>query len=99
MKQTAVDWLFNRLWETPKDKFAWQSILKEAKEREKMQIERANLNGASATLLHKFELGKYYKIRLFIPGEEVRKKYPNEFVFFVNHLTFVSSDKKFNPVI
>ena len=32
MKQTAVDWLFNRLWETPKDKFDWQSILKEAKQ-------------------------------------------------------------------
>lgn len=61
MKQTAVDWLFNRLWETPKDKFTWHSILEEAKQREKMQIERANLHGASATLLHKFELGKYYK--------------------------------------
>jgi hypothetical protein len=61
MKQTAVDWLFNRLWETPKDKFTWQSILKEAKEREKMQIERANLHGASATILHRYELEKYYK--------------------------------------
>ena len=61
MKQTAVDWLFNRLWEIPKDKFSWHSILEEAKQREKMQIERANLHGASATLLHKFELGKYYK--------------------------------------
>lgn len=61
MKQTAVDWLFNRLWEIPKDDMIWNSLLKEAKQREKMQIERANLNGASATLLHKFELGKYYK--------------------------------------
>lgn len=61
MKQTAVDWLFNRLWDTPKDKFAWHTILEEAKEREKMQIERANLHGASATILHKFELSKYYK--------------------------------------
>ncbi len=61
MKQTAVDWLFNRLWETPKDKFTWQSILKEAKEREKMQIERANLHWASATILHRYELEKYYK--------------------------------------
>jgi hypothetical protein len=49
------------LWETPKDKFTWQSILKEAKEREKMQIERANLHGASATILHRYELEKYYK--------------------------------------
>ena len=61
MKQTAVDWLFTELWETPKDKLTWQSILKEAKQREKMQIERANLNGASATILHKLKLGQYYK--------------------------------------
>jgi hypothetical protein len=61
MKQTAVDWLFNRLWETSKDKLTWYAILEEAKQREKMQIERANLHGASATILHKFELEKYYK--------------------------------------
>ena len=41
MKQTAVDWLFQELWETPKDKFNWQSILKEAKQMEKEQIEDA----------------------------------------------------------
>jgi hypothetical protein len=61
MKQTAVDLLFNRLWETSKDKLTWYAILEEAKQREKMQIERANLHGASATILHKFELEKYYK--------------------------------------
>jgi hypothetical protein len=41
MRQTAVEWLFEQLWETPKDKFTWQSILKEAKEYEKIQIEDA----------------------------------------------------------
>jgi hypothetical protein len=61
MKQTAVDWLFNKLWDTPKDKFAWQIILKEAKQREKMQIEAANLNGASSAIMHKYHLGQYYK--------------------------------------
>lgn len=30
MRQTAVDWLFEQLWETPKDKFEWHSILKKA---------------------------------------------------------------------
>ena len=39
MKQTAVDWLFQELWDTPKDKFTWQMILKEAKKKEKKQIE------------------------------------------------------------
>jgi hypothetical protein len=38
MKQTAVDWLFSRLWDTPKDKFIWHSILEKAKEMEKEQI-------------------------------------------------------------
>jgi len=32
MKQSALDWLFNELWETPKDKLTWHSILKKAKE-------------------------------------------------------------------
>ena len=37
-KQTAVEWLFQQLWETPKDKLTWYSILKEAKAMEKEQI-------------------------------------------------------------
>jgi len=36
--QTAVEWLFEKLWEEPKDKLTWQSILEEAKEMEKDQI-------------------------------------------------------------
>ena len=60
-KQTAVDWLFNRLWETPKDKFDWQSILKEAKQREKMQIESAHRHGASDFILHRYKMEQYYK--------------------------------------
>jgi hypothetical protein len=38
MKQTAVDYLFEQLWDTPKDKFIWQSILSQAKAREKDEI-------------------------------------------------------------
>ena len=38
MKQTAVEWLFEQLWEEPKDKLTWQSILKQAKEMEKQQM-------------------------------------------------------------
>ena len=45
MKQTAVDWLFNRLWDTPKDKFTWHSILEEAKEMEEEQIRMAFIEG------------------------------------------------------
>ena len=45
MKQTATDWLFQQLWETPKDKFTWHGILKEAKRKEKLQIEDAFIKG------------------------------------------------------
>jgi hypothetical protein len=45
MKQTATDWMFDQLWETPKDKLAWHSILIKAKEIEKEQIEKAYYHG------------------------------------------------------
>jgi hypothetical protein len=38
MKQTAVEYLFEQLWETPKDKLTWNTILIKAKEMEKEQI-------------------------------------------------------------
>ena len=41
MKQTAVEWLFEKLWNTDKDKFTWYAILKQAKEMEKKQIKDA----------------------------------------------------------
>ena len=37
-RQSAVDWLFQELWETPKDKLNWYAILSKAKEMEKQQI-------------------------------------------------------------
>jgi hypothetical protein len=44
MKQTAVEWLFEKLWETPKDKFTWNAILQQAKEMEKEEnVEFARL--------------------------------------------------------
>lgn len=60
MKHTAVDWMFCRLWETPKDKFTWDSILQEAKQREKMQIESAHRHGASDFILHRYKMEQYY---------------------------------------
>jgi len=38
MKQTATEWLFEQLWEAPKDKLTWNSILMKAKAMEKEQI-------------------------------------------------------------
>ena len=45
MKKTAVDYLFEKLWGIPKDKFTWQMILNEAKKKEKEQIINARIDG------------------------------------------------------
>lgn len=37
-KQTSTEWLFEKLWETPKDKLTWNALLEQAKEMEKQQI-------------------------------------------------------------
>ena len=37
MKQTSVDWLFQQLWEAPKDKLTWHSILEKSKQMENKQ--------------------------------------------------------------
>jgi hypothetical protein len=41
MKQTAVDYLFEKLWQMPKDKLVWQHYLEKAKDMEKHQIIKA----------------------------------------------------------
>jgi hypothetical protein len=46
-KQTAVEWLFEQLWETPKDKFNWYAIRKQAKEIEREEIEEAYNEGCT----------------------------------------------------
>ncbi len=45
MKQTAVEWYFTELWNAPKDKFIWHSILIKAKEMEKQQIMNSFADG------------------------------------------------------
>jgi hypothetical protein len=65
MKQTAVDYLFSKLWDTERDKFEWQTILKKVKQIEKEQIEKAYYDGKWND---KFKTGlEYYE-----------KKYENE---------------------
>jgi hypothetical protein len=36
---TSIEYLFNELWETPKDKLTWHSVLNKAKEMHKQEIE------------------------------------------------------------
>jgi hypothetical protein len=47
-KISAVEWLFQELWETPQDKFRWHTILQQAIEMEKEQIRRAFCHGEVA---------------------------------------------------
>ena len=43
--QSSVQWLFQQLWETPKDKFEWQSIFLMAHEMHKEEIVNAVYDG------------------------------------------------------
>jgi hypothetical protein len=45
MKKTATEFLFEKLWETPKDKLTWNAILEQAKEMEKNNIINAAARG------------------------------------------------------
>jgi len=43
-RMNALDWIFQELWNTPKDKFEWNGILKKAKEINKKQMSENKLN-------------------------------------------------------
>ncbi len=62
-KQTAVEWMFKQLWNTPKDKFVWNSILNAAKQSEKNQIFESLIDGRSMGLgfSDKLTMEEYYK--------------------------------------
>ena len=60
MKQTAVDYLFSKLWDTERDKFEWQSILKKVKDMEKNQIIDAYDRGVWDVGCRNSDSEKYY---------------------------------------
>lgn len=60
MKDTSVDYLFTQLWETPKDKFVWFSILLKAKEMHQQEIEEAFIAGEHQQGFE-LEAKQYYK--------------------------------------
>jgi hypothetical protein len=57
-KQTATEWLFERLMDTPQDKFEWYAILQQAKKMEKDQIANSWVHGAVG--LHYKTVEEYY---------------------------------------
>ena len=67
--KTAVDWLFHKLWDEPKDKLTWYAILKEAKAMEKEQIIDAFGVGChveSTRLIHYNDMAEQYYNETFI---------------------------------
>jgi len=61
MKQTATEFLFEKLWETPKDKLTWNALLEQAKEMEKKQIIKAFKHGELPPIFDNFNPQQYYK--------------------------------------
>ncbi len=60
MKNTAVDWMFEQLWDEPKDKLTWYSILKQAKDMEEHQIAKAHTEGFLAGDNNVYKGGYFY---------------------------------------
>ena len=59
-KQTAVDYLFQELWDRPKDKLTWNVLLKYAKDMEEGQIALAYSKGALDGVNKNFTNGYSY---------------------------------------
>jgi hypothetical protein len=58
---TAVEQLFEKLWNEPKDKLTWYALLKEAKEVEKKNIIKSNRDGVDMIIFTKpFITGEQY---------------------------------------
>ena len=60
MKQTAVDYLFEKLWDIERDKFEWQSILNKVKQMEKEQIKDAYDTGVWDVGCRNSDSKRYY---------------------------------------
>ena len=66
MNETAVDWLFQKLWDNPKDKLTWYKFLIDAKEMERKQIKEAYKDGSRDLEIQYSDVGeinseKYYQ--------------------------------------
>jgi hypothetical protein len=47
MKQTATEFLFQKLWDSPKDKLTWNAILEQAIQMEKQHMKDATLDNVT----------------------------------------------------
>jgi len=79
MKQTAVEWLFEKLWNTNKDKFTWYAILKQAKEMEKehrLNQNKTELNDALREFQKKYPSVTSGDLQTFILGWQAAQSNP-----------------------
>lgn len=58
-RQTSVDWLFHKLWDTPKDKLTWYAILEQSSIMHKEEIIDA-VESISVNEKGEFSTGKEY---------------------------------------
>ena len=62
--ETATQWLFEKLWDEPKDKLTWYALLEQAKQMEKEQIIDAFNMGmeefANDTTIQVYQGEQYY---------------------------------------
>ena len=59
-KQTAVEWLFQQLWNEPKDKFTWYALREKAIQIEKEQIINSYTIGSYDMAEKEFRPEQYY---------------------------------------
>ena len=60
MKKTSTEWLFEKLWDSPKDKLTWNAILEQAKEMEKQQIIETYIDASEKPALILDDAQQYY---------------------------------------
>jgi len=54
--ETATQWLFDKLWDEPKDKLTWYALLQQAKQMEREQI----IQAFNDNLLDGLQVGEQY---------------------------------------
>ena len=60
-KLTAVEWLFQQLWDEPKDKFTWYALREKAIKMEKEQLENARPQIISNCIIKEISDEEIYK--------------------------------------
>lgn len=58
--KTSTQWLFEKLWDEPKDKLTWYAILAQAKEMEKEQIIETYIEASENPALILDDAEEYY---------------------------------------